>query len=91
MASKKDLKKNVNYIIGELFTECWIQYNHASGTDKEKAKDLMAKMLTIQNDFVNRISHPEPGQIKGFYKKFRSDFNAQVNSLIEELGKLNQI
>jgi len=89
MASKKNLKKNVNYIIGDLFTECWVQYNYVSGTNKESAKNLMTKILMTQNDFVTRISHPEPGNIKGFYKKFRSDFNAQVNSLIEELGKLN--
>lgn len=89
MASKKNLKKNVNYIIGELFTDCWVQYNYVPGTNKEKAKDLMIKILMTQDDFVTRICHPEPGNIKGFYRKFSSDFNAQVHSLIEELGKLN--
>ena len=49
----------------------------------------MTKILVMQNDFVTRISHPEPGNIKGFYKKFRSDFNKQMNALIEEIGKLN--
>ncbi len=89
MASKKNLKKNVNYIIGELFTECWVQYKYVSGTNKEEAKNLMTKILTIHNDFISRISHPQPGNIKGFYQKFHSDFNKQVNELIEEIGKLS--
>ncbi len=89
MASKKNLKKNVNYIIGELFTECCVQYKYVPGTNKEEAKNLMTRILAIHNDFVSRISHPQPGNIKGFYKKFHSDFNKQVNELIEEIGKLS--
>ena len=27
--------------------------------------------------------------VKGFYKKFRADFNAKVNEIIEAIGKLN--
>jgi hypothetical protein len=27
--------------------------------------------------------------VKGFYKKFREDFNAQVNAIIEGLEKLH--
>ncbi len=89
MASRKDLKKNVNNIVGELFTECWVQYQYVPNTDKEKAEALMVKILTFQNDYIARISHTEPGNVKGFYRKFRSDFNAQVDTFIEEIGKLN--
>jgi len=82
MASRRELKKNVNYIAGELFTECLI-------TDKAKADELMAEVLKMQDEFVSRISHTEPGNVKGFYKKFRVDFNAKVNEIIEAIGKLN--
>ena len=85
MASRRELKKNVNYIAGELFTECLI----IPGTDKAKADELMAEVLKMQDEFVSRISHTEPGNVKGFYKKFRVDFNAKVNEIIEAIGKLN--
>lgn len=39
--------------------------------------------------FFARISHTEPGNVKGFYKKFRADFNASVNEIIDALAKLN--
>ena len=43
MASRRELKKNVNYIAGELFTECLINSMFIPGTDKAKADELMAE------------------------------------------------
>ena len=57
--------------------------------DKDKADELMSEVLKMQDEFVTRISHTEPGNVKVFYKKFRADFNAKVNEIIEAIGKLN--
>lgn len=89
MASRRELKKNVNYIAGELFSECLINSMFIPGTDKAKADALMADILSMQSDFVSRISHTEPGNVKGFYKKLRTDFNAKVNEIIDAMAKLN--
>ena len=29
----------------------------------------MAEILKMQDEFISRISHTEPGNVKGFYKK----------------------
>lgn len=89
MANRRDLKKTVNYISGELFSECLVNSMYVPGTDKAKAEELMVKILKMQDEFISRISHTEPGNVKGFYKKFRVDFNAQVNEIIDAIAKLN--
>ena len=89
MASRRELKKTVNYISGELFSECLINSMFVPGTDKAKADQLMAEILKMQDEFISRISNTEPGNVKGFYKKFRSDFNAKVNEIIDAIAKLN--
>lgn len=68
MASRRELKKNVNYIAGELFTECLINSMFIPGTDKDKADELMSEVLKMQDEFVTRISHTEPGNVKVFIK-----------------------
>lgn len=88
MASRRELKKNVNYIAGELFMECLVNSLYVPGTDKAKADKLMAEVLEMQDEFVSRISHTEPGNVKGFYKKLREDFNKKVNEIIDGIGKL---
>lgn len=88
MASRRNLKKNINYITGELFVECLVNGLYVLGTDKKKTDDLMAEILKTQDEFISRISHTEPGNVKGFYKKLRSDFNAKVDEIINAMGKL---
>lgn len=88
MASRRTLKKNVNYIAGELFTECIVNSLYVPGTDKKKADELMAEVLNMQDEFISRISHTEPGNVKVFYKKFRADFNKKVDEIIDAMGKL---
>lgn len=89
MASRKELKKNVNYIVGELFSECLVNSMFIPGADKAKADELMVQILSVQDEFISRISHTEPGNVKGFYKKFRKDFNDKVNEIIDAIAKLN--
>ena len=81
MASRKELKKNINYIAGELFTECLVNSLYVPGTDKQKADELMAEILKMQDEFIS-------GNVKGFYKKLRADFNAKVDEIIDAMGKL---
>lgn len=89
MASRRKLKKNVNYIVGELFTECLINQYFVPGTDEAKANEIMGNILMVQDEFLSRISHTEPGNVKTFYKKFREDFNLKINGIVDEIGKLN--
>jgi hypothetical protein len=88
MASRRILKKNVNYVASELFAECVVNSKFIPGVDKEKADALMVDILNMQDEFIRRISHTEPGNVKGFYKKFDADFNAQVKAIIEGIEKL---
>lgn len=86
---RRQLKKQVNYIVGELFAECVVLSRVVPGIDEKKIDDLMARVLYMQDDFVSRISHTQPGNVKGFYKAFKADFQAQVDAIIDEMGNLH--
>lgn len=86
MAKRKVLKKRINYIVGELFAECLI--NGKNCADQAKVNDVLADILNAQNEFISRISHTQPGNVKGFYKKLIQDFNAKANELIDAISKL---
>ena len=85
MANKRNLKKQINHIASELFTECLIQSLYVPGTDKQKADQLMGRILRLQDEFLARISHVEPGNVKPFFKKLKESFNKEVEEIIKEL------
>ncbi|MBQ8866940.1 MAG: hypothetical protein IJ013_04375 [Bacteroidaceae bacterium] len=86
---RRTLKKQVNYIAGELFAECVVLAKVVPGVDMQKVDDLMTRILYMQDEFISRISHTQPGNVKGFYKAFRSDLQAQVDAIIDEIGNLH--
>ncbi|WP_321437827.1 hypothetical protein [uncultured Bacteroides sp.] len=89
MASRRNLKKHVNYIAGELFSECMINSLYVPGTNKEKADELMSKVLEMQQEFISRISHTQPGQVKQYYKKLHEDLCASIKAIADGIAALN--
>lgn len=90
MASRRDLKRDINYIIGDIFTECLIYKELVPGTDKEAADALIVDLLRIDNDFTARISHTEPGNAKEYYRALVKDFQKEISEVINKLTKLKK-
>lgn len=90
MASRRNLKKDISYVIGDLFTECLIYKELVPGTDKDAADKLIVELLKIDNEFTTRISHTEPGNAKQFYRSFYKDFNEAIAKVTEKLVKLKK-
>lgn len=88
MANRRDLKKNINYICSELFAECVAIMHYNLNVKQEDVDNVMARILWVQDEFISRISHTEPGNVKGFYKKLKADFNAQVEEIINSISQL---
>lgn len=89
MAKRRILKKKVNYIIGELFAECLIASKLNKEANNEKIDALFVRILNLQNDYICRISHTEPGNVKAFYKHLTAGFEAEANSIIDKIDQLH--
>ena len=79
MASRKALKKNINYIAGDLFLASLIE-----GVNREVVINAVHNVIAL----VPRISHTEPGNVKGFYAKLRKDLDAEIQIVADELAKV---
>ena len=79
MASRRDLKKKISYIASDLFLASLVE-----GVNREVVVGAIHNVLAL----VPRISHTEPGNVKGFYKKLYEDLNKEINVVSEELNKL---
>ena len=90
MASRRLLKKNVNYIADVMLGMCLLDFSLEKDENKSQAyAELVKKTCDMRKEMIKRISHTEPGNVKGFYKKFRADFNAKIDEIIDAIGKLN--
>jgi hypothetical protein len=84
MASRKNLKKTVNFIVEEIVTDCLVQ-QALKDTDEAKVDEVLADVLALQNEFLARTNHTEPNNVKAFYKDFYTDFNARVDAIYAKI------
>lgn len=90
MASRRQLKKDINYIVGDLFSETLVLSMLKPDVSQEKVDSLLSEILELQSEFVRRISHTEPGNVKAYYKKLRTDFDEAVNNIFLKLKELDK-
>ncbi|MBO7247200.1 MAG: hypothetical protein J6V02_02505 [Bacteroidaceae bacterium] len=90
MASRRNLKKVISDIIGDILSECIIYANYVPGVDQKAVGELMYELLEIDEEFLSRISHTEPGNAKQYYRAFYADFDNRVNAVIEKFNNLKK-
>ncbi len=87
ITNKKDLKKTINYVCSELFAECVAVSLYSGKNDEENTKALLASIIKIHNDYISRISHPEPGMpAKLFFQDLVKNFNKEVSEIIDHIS-----
>lgn len=88
MAKRRDLKKNVNYIADLAAGLCILESTRVQDEKREAISQLFLQVINVKKDIISRISHTEPGNVKGFYKKLKSDFNSKIESIFNQLEEL---
>ena len=81
MASKKDLKKTINCLTGELLNECFaFSYFHPQTKPKQVTETMWALAHT-RNELISRVNRKIPKEnhdkpyIRSFYKTLRKDIS----------------
>ena len=69
---RKDLKKHINYLCGELLAECIAAAGYSKKDNKQDIENVMLGILKMQNDWICRLSHVEPGSTRLFFKKLKA-------------------
>ena len=78
MASRRRLKKQIYYIAGDLFLASLIE-----GVNREAIVEATHNVLNL----IPRISHTQPGNVKGYYKNLREALNKEIQIVSNELNK----
>ena len=77
-ASRRNLKKKITNIASDLFLVSLME-----GVNREVVCNSVHNVIKL----IIRISHTEPGNVKGFYKKLNEDLNKEIKVVADELAK----
>ena len=87
MMNKRSLKKAINAVSDQLFANAVAVSLYGNNRNQENDEALINSIITMREDFVSRISHPEPGMKKQeFYKDLREKFISQAQELADQIS-----
>lgn len=89
MANKRTLKKGIHAISEELFAECVAASLYGAQGHKDNAECLLLCIIRMQNNYLSRVSHPEPGMpARKYYRDLHEKFAEQVSEIVDQIHTL---
>ena len=87
MMNKRSLKKAIIAVSDQLFANAVAVSLYGTDRNAENDEALIQSILSMREDFVSRISHPEPGMKKQeYYKDLREKFISQAQELADQIS-----
>ncbi len=91
MASKKDLKKDINYLVDEVIGTCLMQHQMQGGKNHEAMETMVNDMLTFREEIIEKTNHPDPGpetkNLKAYYRDLHKQLLEKANEAFETIHK----
>ena len=89
MSNKRDLKRTINYICGDLFTEGIAASLYGENRDNDNTEAILTSILVMHSNYIKRVSPVEPGMpAKVYFKDLKDKFSKEVNEIIDQLNNL---
>lgn len=92
MASRRKLKKTIQFVASELMTELYFRCLMSNKIEEEKADGIMIEISEISREFILRSNRPtgkdNPRLVKDYYRKLYSDWQQTINKIVSAIEKL---
>lgn len=89
MSNKRDLKRTINYICGDLFTEGIAASLYGENRDNDNTEAILTSILVMHSNYIRRVSHVQPGMpTKVYFKDLKDKFSKEVNEIVDQLNNL---
>ncbi len=88
MASKRDLKKDINYVLGDIIGVVigWELENPDKDTKKSQA--IIDDVINVFDDLIAKVNNREPENMKAHFKSIQQELEDKGRELINKINKL---
>ncbi|HNT40689.1 MAG TPA: hypothetical protein PKO42_03220 [Tenuifilaceae bacterium] len=92
MASRKDLKKDVDSLVGEVVNDCFTYMTLHGDKNRDKAEGIISKIMESRNTAIKKINNPgkltDKKATKAHFKALQQELLVSADECFTELSKL---
>jgi hypothetical protein len=93
MASVRELKKDIDYLIFEVISDCFVFSNVHPEDKSDELSTIISDAVEFRNDLIARVNNPDgkdnPKIVKAYYNSVSKDLLSGVDKLFERLSALS--
>lgn len=90
MASIRDLKKDINYVLGDIIEAVYVWEAHTGNKNSEEGIVIIDKAIAAFDDLIDKI-HQQPATTrKAHFKTIRTQLEEQAEAMIKEVNALSK-
>ncbi|WKD86915.1 hypothetical protein KCTC32516_02295 [Polaribacter huanghezhanensis] len=87
MASVKNLKKDINYTLGDIIEECYIAQMLTPANSK-KTEAIIDEAIESFDILIEKVHAKGVENKRAHYKAINTELEAKANALVEKLNKI---
>ncbi|MCF6181518.1 hypothetical protein [Lutibacter sp.] len=88
MASIRILKKDINYVLGDIIEECYTWELLNPKADTKKSEAIIEEAITTFDTLIDKINLKSVDKKKDHFKKIEAELDKKANDLIAKVNKL---
>jgi len=89
MASVKNLKKDINYVLSDIIEECYVwQMLQDDPKKADKAEKIIDEAIAIFDELIVKVNDKNVENKKAHYKAVKSELQTKGESLLAKIEKL---
>jgi hypothetical protein len=90
MASLRVIKKDIDYLVSEVVSDCWTFLYINPDKKAEDVVDIINDAVKLRNELFERVNNPVKENVKSHYKAINQDLLNGVDSLFQRISALTK-
>lgn len=94
MASKRELKKDIDYLVDEVISDCYTYMLINGEKKRDDAIAIIESILEKRNELIHRIEHPakkdDSKAVKMHYREIQKDALKAIDESFSRLSELTK-
>jgi hypothetical protein len=94
MASKKNLKKDISFLVDEVLGTCLMRKDLDDNKHQEEIDNIIAEILIFREEILNKVNNPQLTEahknLRTYYRSIYQDLMRKVNESFDKLNALEE-
>lgn len=88
MASIRDLKKDINFVLGDIIEAVYIWEAASGKKNSDEGSVIIDEAISIFDDLMGKVNQNDVENKKAHFKGVRNELETKATTLVEKLNKI---